>query len=197
MDYLAKLAKWNQAIFRVKANMSYVQSYPLLPALKKIYRHDQLPNSAYEVGQLRKGTKKNNPNYIFIKRGKNLSILITYVTQWDNKDRYICRQKDFPLKVLSCFPKALEEFRKPPAEGGLHPGAMISVDEDVDGEMLAVGSTARGYNLTNWSRDANGEDADPNYYEPTSLDLDYDLLYDYGLLDLWKSLGEKYEKGQL
>lgn len=177
--------------------MSYVQNYPLLSPLKKIRRHDQLPNEAQIIGQLREGDHKDDVLFMFVKNGTGLTIIETYTTQWKTGPVYSCDQYDFPLKVLSWFPKALEEFRKPPAEGGLHAGAMISADEDVDGEMLAVGSTTRGYNLTNWSRDADGEDADPNYYEPTSLDLDYDLLYDYGLLDLWKSLGEKYEKGQL
>ena len=64
--------------------------------------------------------------------------------------------------------------------------AQISSGEKVDGEMLAVGSTTWGYNITNWSRDADDVDADPEYYEPTELSLDYELLYDYGLLKLCK-----------
>jgi len=177
--------------------MSYVQKYPLHPPLSKIVRHDQIPKEAQKIGELRKGYQKNNPNYIFIKRGKYLSILITYETEYDGQQKYICRQKDFPLAVLSWLPKALEEFRKPPAEGGLHAGAMISKDQNVDGEMLAVGSTTQGYRLVNRSRDADGQDADPEYYEPTNLDLDYDLLYDHHLLRYWKSLGEKYERGEI
>lgn len=177
--------------------MSYIQNHPLLPALEKITRHDQLPAGAQIIGQLRKGNKENNPNYIFVKRKNNLSIIITYVTERLGNKEYVCNQYDFPLKVLPWFPKALEEFRKPPAEGGLHAGGMISKDQDVDGEMLAVGSTTRGYNITNWSRDADGVDANPDFYEPTTLSLDYELLYDHGLLNFWKSLGEKYERGEL
>jgi hypothetical protein len=74
---------------------------------------------------------------------------------------------------------------------------MISKDQDVDGEMLAVGSTTRGYNITNWSRDTDGVDADPAYYEPTTIDLSYELLNDFGLLHLWKELGDKYDAGEL
>ncbi|MFC3151069.1 hypothetical protein ACFOEK_08520 [Litoribrevibacter euphylliae] len=177
--------------------MSYIQNYPLLPPLEKILQHDLLPSGSTIVGQLRKGSKENNPNYVFVKRGANLSILITYVTHRMGNREYICDQYDFPLKVLSWFPKALEEFKRPPAEGGLHAGAMISKDQDVDGEMLAIGSTTRGYKLVNRTRDADGVDADPDFYEPTSLSLEYDLLEDYGLLNFWKSLGEKYERDEL
>ena len=74
---------------------------------------------------------------------------------------------------------------------------MISKDQDVDGEMLAVGSTTQGYNITNWSRDADGVDADPDYYEPTSFSMTYEMLNDCGLLKLWKELGDKYDMGQL
>jgi hypothetical protein len=74
---------------------------------------------------------------------------------------------------------------------------MISKDRDVVGEMLAVGSTTRGYNITNWSRDADGVNADPDYYEPTSFSMSYEILNDSGLLRLWKGLGDKYEAGEL
>ena len=177
--------------------MSYIQNYPLLPALDKIVRHDQLPTNARIIGKLREGNNSDDILLLFIKRNNHLSILETYTTIWKTGPVYSCDQYDFPLKVLSWFPKALEEFRKPPAEGGLHAGAMISKDEDVDGEMLAVGSTTRGYDITNWSRHADGVDGDPQFYRPTDLSLDYELLYDHGLLDLWKSLGEKYERGEL
>lgn len=177
--------------------MSYIQEYPLLPALPKIKRHDQLPEDAVVIGQCRQGEKENNPTYIFIKRGQSLSILVTYISEWKGEKKYKCWQYDFPLKILSWFPKALAEFQRPPADGGLHAGAMISKDQDVDGEMLAVGSTTQGYNITNWSRDADGVDADPNFYEPTTLDLSYELLNDSGLLRLWKELGDKYDAGEL
>ena len=133
----------------------------------------------------------------FIQRGAFLSIIRWSILKLKTGPRYSCHQYDFPLKVLSWFPKALAEFQRPPSDGGLHAGAMISKDQDVDGEMLAVGSTTQGYNITNWSRDADGVDADPNYYEPTTLDLSYELLNDCGLLELWKERGNKYDAGEL
>src|SRR5690606_15020807 len=122
--------------------------------------------------------------YVLTKHQNHLSILISY--RAGPHKEYYCKQFDFPLKALSWFPWALEEFRKPPAEGGLHAGAMISKDMDVDGEMLAVGSTSDGYCITNWSRNHHYRAGD--YYEPIELSLSYDFLYNLGFLNLWKSL---------
>ena len=70
---------------------------------------------------------------------------------------------------------------------------MTSADENVDGEMLCVQAAAQGYFLVNRSRQS------PllNSYHPTEMSLSYHFLYDLGLLDFWKALGEKYEKGTL
>lgn len=177
--------------------MSYIQEYPLLPALEAIERHDELPPNSVHLGGLAMGENPEDAKIEFIQRGAFLSILRWSILKLKTGPKYSCHQYDFPLKVLSWFPRALAEFQRPPADGGLHAGAMISKDQDVDGEMLAVGSTTRGYNITNWSRDADGVNADPDYYEPTSFSMSYEMLNDSGLLRLWKELGDKYEAGEL
>lgn len=177
--------------------MSYIQEYPLLPALETIERHDVLPPNSVHLGGLAMGKNPEDAKIEFIQRGAFLSILRWSVLKLKTGPKYSCHQYDFPLKVLSWFPRALAEFQRPPADGGLHAGAMISKDQNVDGEMLAVGSTTRGYNITNWSRDAGGVDADPEYYEPTCFSMSYEMLGDCGLLRLWKELGDKYDAGEL
>ncbi|MCH8498309.1 MAG: hypothetical protein LAT63_07515 [Marinobacter sp.] len=173
--------------------MSYsIQKYPLKPALPKITRHDQLPPDAIEIGRLLDTTERDKL-YVLVKRHQQLSILTAYENL--KTHQYYCDQFDFPLKVLSWFPKALEEFRKPPAAGGLHAGAMTSADEDVDGEMLCVLAATQGYYLVNRSRQSPllaGAS-----YMPTEISLSYHFLYDLGFLDLWKKLGDKYERGEL
>lgn len=172
--------------------MSYtIQKYPVLDPLPVIQRHDQLPPGTMELGRCMDTSV--NDLYLLAKHQGHLSILVSYHAGPD--DQYYCDQCDFPLKALSWFPWALEEFRKPPAEGGLHAGAMISKDMDVDGEMLAVGSTTDGYYLTNWSRNHHYRAGD--YYEPIKISLSYEFLYHLGFLNLWKSLGDKYERGEL
>lgn len=175
--------------------MSYIQKYPTSPPLSRIPLHNQLIVGASEIGSFNDNNATNKKLYTFVKKNGHLSLLVSYVIPLKTGDKYYCDQFDFPLKVLSWFPKALEEFRKPPAEGGLHAGAMTSADVDVDGEMLCVQNATEGYYLVNRSR--SDHDAAENSYVPTEISLSYNFLYNLGFLDFWKILGEKYEKGLL
>lgn len=174
--------------------MSYtVQEYPILQPLSRIDRHDQLPAGTTELGSFLDNRPDSRERwYVLAKHEGHLSVLISYHS--GPHDQYYCKQYDFPLKALSWFPRALEEFRKPPVEGGLHAGAMISKDIDVDGEVLAVGSTTDGYFLINWSRNQQDPVSD---YDPARISLHWDFLYKLGFLDLWKKLGEKYGRGEI
>ncbi|HAS6175133.1 TPA: hypothetical protein I7148_00235 [Vibrio vulnificus] len=169
--------------------MSYdIQKYPVQPALPTITQHEQLPTGAIEIGRLLDTTEVEDL-YVLVKRNNYLSILTAYKNL--KTHQYYCDQFDFPLRVLSLFPKALEEFRKPPAGGGLHAGTMTSADENVDGEMLCVQLAKQGYHLVNLSRQSPLGDVDS--YMPTRISFSYHFLYDLGFLDLLKKLGEQYK----
>jgi len=171
--------------------MSYtVQNYPLLDPIQRIERHDQLPLRTVELLSCTDNSSGRDKCYTFVKQKDHLSLLVSYYS--GPNYQYYCKQYDFPLAVLSWFPWALEEFRKPPAEGGLHAGAMISKDMDVEGEMLAVGSTTDGYCITNWSRNKRGTTSD---YDPVEVSLSWSFLYERGFLAMWQKLGERYEQG--
>ena len=172
--------------------MSKVQLYPLQTPLSRIDRHDQIPPTSLWLGAANDPTTGRDKLYTLVKHENHLAVLVSYHNLKTHK--YYCKQFDFPLKALSWFPWALEEFRKPPAEGGLHAGAMISKDMDVAGEMLAVGSTTDGYDITNRSR--NQQDPIGNY-DPVRISLSWEFLYKLGFLALWKRLGEQHERGEL
>jgi len=173
----------------------YKQPFPLMDPLPLITRHDDLPADARLLGSLIELKNGREYLYSFVSRNDRfLSVLTSRTRQTkDGVVRYACWQHDFPLRVLPWFPAALELFRRPPDEGGLHAGAMQSKYEDVDGEMLTVGSTTQGYVLDNWSRSEHKRE----FYKPISLDLDFDFLYHDGFLKLWSDLGERYERGEL
>ncbi|MBU1169689.1 MAG: hypothetical protein KKD44_09015 [Proteobacteria bacterium] len=174
--------------------MTYIQLYPVLNALPQISHHEQLPSDAHELIRCL-DTTETERLFVLVKRGDHLSILKTFTLHLEIGDKYVCNSYDFPMKVLSWFPKALEDFRRPPAEGGLHAGAMTSADEDVDGELLCVQSTTDGYCIVNRSRQSPiGSGVS---YMPTDLSLSSHFLYRLGFLDQWKSLGERYERGEL
>jgi hypothetical protein len=172
--------------------MSRVQLYPLKEPIYHINRHDQIPPKAKLLGKCVDKSTGRDKLYVLVKQDTFLSVLISY--RAGPHDHYYCKQYDFPLRVLEWFPWALEEFRKSPSEGGLHAGAMTSADMDVDGEMLCVQNTSDGYALVNRSRNKQDPISD---YDPVDISLSWDFLYKDGFLDLWKSLGEKYERGQL
>ncbi len=171
---------------------STIQLYPLLKPLAQIKRHDQLPKTATLLAELNDPGTGRDKFHTLVKNEDNLSVLRSYHA--GPKDQYYCDQYDFPLKVLSWFPWALEEFQKPPAEGGLHAGAMTTKDMDVDGEMLCIQSATQGYYLMNRSRNEHDRESG---YSPMEFSMSYDFLYQLGFLDLWKTLGEKYEQGKI
>ncbi|WP_027671599.1 hypothetical protein [Rheinheimera baltica] len=171
--------------------MAYVQRFPSLSPLPLISDHTRLPQDAKLIDSQVLHQPLRDKLLSFVTRGSShLSILSS--TTYELPDatlKYSCVQHDFPIEVLIWFPKALEEFRRPPAQGGLHAGAMISNYVDVCGEMLTVGRTTEGYALTNWSRSKHGNKS----FAPIELALDSYFLFEQGFLQRWQSLGERYK----
>lgn len=175
--------------------MAYVQRFPSKTPLAVISDHSKLPQNAKLIDSQVLHEPLRDKLLSFVARGNtHLSILISTTYKLpDGSSKYSCLQHDFPLEVLVWFPKALEEFRKPPAQGGLHAGAMISDYADVGGEMLTVGRTTEGYALTNWSRCKHGNKT----FAPVELALDSSFLFEQGFLQLWQRLGERLAQGDL
>lgn len=177
--------------------------YPLKPDLPLITQHNQLPPGAVQLAEITESTQGGL--IYFIKNNGFLSILD--VTEPNRKlangqPYYRCSQDDFPLEFLIWFPIALEEFQKPPAEGGLHAGGMTTPDMDVGGEMLclqrALGSDQGrgGYGVRNRSRCKRGYDPETDF-EPHDVSWASRFLYEGGLLNLIIELGEKLKTGRL
>ena len=175
--------------------MSYtIQEYTVVEPLTEIPRHDQLPPGSSELGRCMDNTTGRDKLHIVVKHQNHLTILVAY--QAGPKDQYFCKQYDFPLQALKWYPNALAEFRKPPADGGLHAGAMISKEANVDGEMLAVGRYTDGYYIVNWSRNNQGR-APGDDYDPIIIYFSYEFLYNGGFLALRQSLGEQLDRGHI
>ena len=177
--------------------------YPIKNNLPQIDRHDQLPDGAIKLAEIQDRLNSQYDTLVFVKNNGGLSILeYTDKTLKDGSPLYVCGQRDFPMEFLSWFAKALTEFQKPPAEGGLPAGAMTSADEDVGGEMLCIqramgaGRGHGGYAVRNRSRCRRGYDINTEF-EPHDVSWGDNFLYEGGLLDLIKDLGERFEQGKL
>lgn len=171
--------------------------YPVKPDLPEISNHDQLPTGAVEIAKITEPTEGGL--YYFIENNGALSILgVTEPgrTLANGQPYYRCSQKDFPLEFLWWFPAALAEFQKPPAEGGLHPGAMTTPDIEIGGEMLCiqralgVDQNRGGYAVVNRSRCEKDKDVETRF-TPHEVIWASRFLYEGGLLDLIKNLGER------
>lgn len=176
--------------------------YTVEPQLPEISHHEHLPNGAVELARLH-DKLNDGGDFIFVRNNGGLSILtVETISLRNGGERYFCHQTDFPLGFLSWFPKALKDFQRPPVKGGLHAGAMVSRDEDVEGEMLCVGrlmdagNHQQGYSAENKSRCRRGVGVE-GHFDPQQIDFAENFLYEGGLLKLIEDLGARYEKGLL
>ncbi|HEY8567935.1 hypothetical protein [Microbulbifer sp.] len=175
--------------------------YPIKEQLPRIEHHERLPDGAVELART---TDPNEGNTVlFVRQGDHLSLLRAVSRlRMGTIPYYRCSQADFPLGVLPWFADTLTEFRKPPAQGGLHAGAMTSTDADVEGEMLCIqramnaGPGVGGYAIVNRSRKDRSVHLE-EHFSPHRITFADNFLYEAGLLDLIKDLGEKYRRGEL
>lgn len=176
--------------------MSTIQTLPPLPEIK---HHEKLPQGAREIARIKDG-----------------EALITFVNykKWlilvrpDYFMEYSTTQIDLPMGFLNWFPQALDDFRKPPVEGGLRAGAMVSDVELVDGEelciMRAMGDRAwpekgppPGYVVENRSRLEHDYEDLPELRDPQTTKFSEQFLFEGGLLSLIRQLGAQYSSGIL
>ncbi len=141
-------------------------------------------------------------DYLFLKY-KNL--LVTFVGgDWINKitgeKKYSYYQACFPLEALPWVAKMFDYFFTAPKDGGL-PAGKIATTDIVKGEKLqfnrgmCVGSPNNGgYTLTNLSRINYGEDNDSESFQ--EFDFPDPWLFNGGLLEFWKDLATRYERGE-
>lgn len=175
--------------------------YSLKVALPEITRHDFLPAGCTVLADLKDNTCSTH--WYFVKNNGFLSILdVANRTLADGSNYYRCSNDDFPLEFLTWFPDALIEFQKTPAEGGLYAGAMTTPDIEVGGEMLCVqralgvDQDRGGYAVMNRSRCVKNKNIEISF-TPHEVIWASRFLYDGGLLDLIKYLGQKLVEGKV
>lgn len=162
--------------------------YTLNDPITKIENHRFLPEDCKVLASF----KRTEASFIqLVKNREFLSILwVSDRVLPNGSAKYICSQTDVSLGFLEWFPKALKNFIRPPAEGGLHAGGMITQDENVDGEMLCITRTVcpPGYELKNRTR-WDWDDLGTNIFNSQSISLDEEILFEGGLLE-WMESGE-------
>lgn len=167
--------------------------------LPRVSHHEKLPHGFTEITRIKDGEAL----LVFAKFQKWLILL-----KPDDFLEYSVAQFDLPLGFLTWFPTALEAFRSPPSEGGLPAGKMASLPQTIEGEelsiMRAMGDRAwpekgppPGYYVKNSSRLEHDFDEEPDLKRLQRMKFSEEFLYEGGLLDLIKRLGDRYKAGTL
>ena len=177
-----------------------------LPPLPTITHHEKLPSGAKELTRFQVHDTKDL--YVFIEYERWLIIHNSREAFIYGKKEYLYEQIDLPMGFLNWFPKALDNFRAPPAEGGLRAGTMASDGEMVEGEELCImremGDRAwpekgppPGYAVENRSRLERGNENMPEFQDAQEMSFSEQLLFEGGLLSLIRQLGAQYRSGAL
>ncbi|MBV2130510.1 hypothetical protein [Arsukibacterium indicum] len=139
--------------------------------------------------------------YSFFKQDTYLSICRHRIIKpKDGPEFQITSQFDAPLEVLPWFIEKLNFFRKMPHEGGLPHGKIMTNEEPVAKEQLAIcrlvdAGNQRGdggYQINNLSREDRKV---PSTFQQISFSDS--LLFEGGLLDTWHTLADKYQQNAL
>lgn len=171
-----------------------------LPALTEITDPNTPPIGSVLLVEL--NDKLNYPDsmYAFFKQGKYLSIVDYSIITPKNEPSYLSTtQFDAPLEILPWFVNKLDFFMKPSTQGGLPPSKMATDKELVGGEQIFInravdaGNARRdgGYMINNLDR----KDHFPRLDGFQDICFSDSLLFQGGMLDLWKDLAAKYENG--
>lgn len=176
-------------------------SQSFFPSIKTIQDPSNLPADITLLATVE--DKLNYPGrfYSFFRQGDYVSICCHWIAKpKKGADFLAITQFDAPLAMLPWFVDKLNFFRKMPYEGGLPHGQIMTDKESVAGEQLAIcrlvnagtPSGEGGYQINNFSR----EDRDvPGTWQQESFADS--LLFDGGLLDIWRTLAEKHRRNEL
>lgn len=163
--------------------------YNLNSPVTRVVSYTNLPPGCRALKAFNLSEDTDEDRIIFIDNNGLLSIL--YVSESilaSGQALSVNVQTDVTFQFLDWFPKNLVEFMKPPAEGGLHAGAMITADEDVDGEMLSIYriQSPSGYGVINRSRCHWRYNPEKAFEDQRVRFTDY-VLFDGGMLDWMRS----------
>ncbi|REL26618.1 hypothetical protein DXX93_08540 [Thalassotalea euphylliae] len=163
---------------------------------------DKTPENIKLVARLNDSLNYEDETYSFFTQENYLSIVHHWIATPKNKPSFLTTdQFDAPLEILPWFVDKLEFFRKPSSQGGLPPQKIATDKELVGGENIILGrlmnaGNARqegGYDICNLDRGDHNE-MSSSY---ARIKFSDSLLFEGGLLDVWKELASKYKNGSL
>ncbi|WP_336365920.1 hypothetical protein [Marinobacter sp. C2H3] len=179
-------------------------AYPKLPEWP-IIDPDNPPRGYLEVACVMDTELTSAPWHFFVS-GKQLLIVRKKWVQFDNNDpgEFVSGQYEYPIRAAGWFLETLDRFFLEPDHPNAVPRGAITIEEDVDGEMLGVtrgaqyGSVLKGipgYSLDNLNRfEHTSFGPDTNWCQMFKMGDPW--LFEQGLLDVFKDIAERHGKGE-
>jgi hypothetical protein len=179
-------------------------AYPKLPEWP-IIDPEHPPVNHIKIGEHRDKDRLNKLWYFYFADGHLLIVSKTWV-QFDKKEpgMYVTGQFEYPIAGVRWFVKTLNRFFLHPDHPNAIPRGDITIEEEVDGEVLGVTRGASygdvvegipGYSFDNLNRFRHSTlSVDDNWCQMFKMGDPW--LFDYGLLDLFKEIADRHERGE-
>jgi len=178
--------------------------YPKLPEWP-IIDPDSPPSGYLKIGHHIDRDRDSIHWNFFAGEGHLLIVNKVWVQFDEQKPGYYVRgQYEYPIEGARWFVKTLNRFFLHPDHPNAAPRGAITIEEEVDGQVLGVTRGASygdivegipGYSFDNLNRfEHDTIDTDDNRCQMFKMGDPW--LFDYGLLDLFKEIADRHERGE-
>ena len=179
-------------------------AYPKLPAWP-IIDPENPPEGYYRVAKVMNPEDDTAPWHFFAV-GRHLIFGQKVWVQLGDDDpgEFATAQYEFPIGAARWFVETLKRFFLEPDHPNAVPRGAITIEEEVDGEMLGVTRGAQygsmlkgipGYSLDNLNRFSHTSvRVSTNWCQMFKMGDPW--LFEQGLLDVFKDIAERHEKGE-
>ena len=178
-------------------------AYPKLPEWP-IIDPDSPPGGYIKVAHHDDRDRNNIPWEFFVSDGYLLLVSKEWIQYGDRPGKFITEQYEYPIGAARWFVTTLDRFFLHPDHPNAVPRDAITIEEEVDGEMLGVTRGAQygsipegipGYSLDNLNRfEHTTLGPDDNWCQMFKMGDPW--LFEHGLLDVFKDIAERHERGE-
>ncbi|WP_396621851.1 hypothetical protein [Marinobacter sp. W-8] len=181
-----------------------MMAHPKLPEWPIIDPNNP-PSEYLEVACVMDPELTSAPWHFYVS-GNHLLIVRKKWVQFDENDpgEFVSGQYEYPIGAARWFLETLDRFFLEPDHPNAVPRGAITIEEDVDGERLGVtrgaqyGSVLKGipgYSLDNLNRfEHTSFGPSTNWCQMFKMGDPW--LFEHGLLDVFKDIAERHERGE-
>ncbi|QFS87055.1 MULTISPECIES: hypothetical protein [unclassified Marinobacter] len=178
-------------------------AYPKLPEWP-IIDPDRPPVGYIKVAHHEDRDRNSIPWDFFVTDGYLLLVSKEWIQYGGKPGRFITEQYEYPIEAARWFVTTISRFFLEPGHPNAVPRGEITIEEQVGGEILGVTRGAQygsipksipGYSLDNLNRfEHTSLGPDDNWCQMFKMGDPW--LFEQGLLDVFKDIAERHERGE-